>query len=87
MSIAWRVNEVKIVDDHTVRVRFNDGVEGMVRFGPRFFRGVFTHLAEPSEFRRVSVVNGAVTWPGELDVAPDAMHREIKERGEWLVDS
>lgn len=87
MSIPWRVNQVQVVDDHAVRVRFNDGAEGTVRFGPRFFRGVFTHLADPSEFKRASVVNGAVTWPGELDIAPDAMYREIKENGEWLVDS
>ena len=87
MSIPWRVNEVQVVDEHAVRVRFNDGAEGIVRFGPRFFQGVFTHLADPSEFRRACVVNGAVTWPGDLDIAPDAMHREILEHGEWLVDS
>lgn len=26
-----------------------------------------------------------VTWPGELDLAPDAMHRHIKESGEWVL--
>lgn len=87
MSASWRVSEVQVVDDHAVRVRFKDGLEGTVRFGPGFFRGVFTHLAEPSQFRQVTVVNGAVTWPGELDLAPDAMHREIKKQGEWIIDT
>jgi hypothetical protein len=24
-----------------------------------------------------------VSWPGELDLAPDAMHAAIREHGEW----
>jgi hypothetical protein len=28
---------------------------------------------------------GAVVWPGELDLAPDAMHAAIKELGEWQI--
>ena len=87
MTASWRVSEVQVVGDHAVRVRFRDGLEGTVRFESGFFRGVFKHLAEPSEFRRVTVANGAVTWPGELDLAPDAMHREIKARGEWIVEA
>jgi hypothetical protein len=47
---------------------------------------VFSHLSDPAQFRQVTVVGGAVTWPGELDLAPDAMHEEIKQRGEWVVD-
>ncbi len=31
-------------------------------------------------------IGGAVMWPGELDLVPDAMHEEIKQRGgEWVV--
>ena len=33
----------------------------------------------------VYVSLGAVTWPGELDLAPDAMYDEIKARGEWVL--
>jgi hypothetical protein len=36
-------------------------------------------------FRRVYVEQGAVTWPGELDLAPDAMYDEIKRHGEWVL--
>ena len=28
---------------------------------------------------------GTVTWSDNLDLAPDAMHREIKEHGRWIV--
>lgn len=87
MAAYWRVSEVRIVDQYALKVRFVDGLEGVVRFSPGFFRGVFSHLANPEQFQQVGVVNGAVTWPGELDLAPDAMHLEIQQRGgEWIVE-
>lgn len=86
MSAYWRVTEVQVIDDYALRVRFKDGLEGVVRFLPGFFRGVFAHLTDPAAFRQVAVVGGAVTWAGELDLAPDAMHKEIKLHGEWVVD-
>jgi hypothetical protein len=42
-------------------------------------------LQDQSQFRQVSVVDGIVTWPGELDLAPDAMHEEIKKNGAWRL--
>lgn len=50
MSAAWRVSEVRVIEDYAVWVRFKDGLEGVMRFLPGFFRGVFSHLyaREPS---------------------------------------
>jgi len=47
--------------------------------------GVFAALADPSLFAQVWLDYGAVAWPGELDLAPDAMHRAIQELGEWAL--
>jgi hypothetical protein len=81
----WRVTDVKVIGDYAIHVRFRDGLEGDVRFGRGFFKGVFSHLVDPHRFRDVGVVGGAVTWPGDLDLAPDAMHAEIKKNGEWVL--
>lgn len=81
MTAFWRVTEVRVVGDYAVFVRFKDGLEGVVRFLPGFFRGVFSHLVDPAKFSQVAVVGGVVTWPGDLDLAPNAMHEEIKQRG------
>jgi hypothetical protein len=78
MVAYWRVTEVRVIEGHAVWVRFADGLEGVVRFPPDFFQGVFSHLCAPEKFREVSVVDGAVTWPGGLDIAPDAMYDEVK---------
>jgi hypothetical protein len=83
--MKWDVTEIKLTGDFTIFVRFKDGVEGVIKFLPTFFRGVFAHLREPSEFQRVMVIDGVVTWPGELDLAPDAMHDELEKNGELLL--
>ena len=48
--------------------------------------GVFGVLRDPAAFALVRVEDGAVTWPGELDLAPDAMYDEIKANGEWTLE-
>jgi Protein of unknown function (DUF2442) len=84
----WRVAEVEALPGFRLRVRFNDGTEGaveMAEFIESAGAGVFTALRDEKLFRQARVVLGVVTWPGELDLAPDAMHRAIKESGRWVV--
>lgn len=69
----------------TLRVEFADGVQGEVKFLPSHLTGVFKPLLDPDFFARVSVRDGAVTWPGELDLAPDAMYDAVKQRGVWVL--
>ena len=83
--MEWDVIEVKLAGEFEISVRFEDGVEGVVKFLPTAFRGVFSCLRDESQFRQVKVIDGVVTWPGELDLAPDAMHSEIKKNGQWLL--
>jgi hypothetical protein len=45
--------------------------------------GVFAALRDPAIFAQARVEYGVVTWPGELDLAPDAMHEAIKQYGTW----
>ncbi|HEX7983262.1 MAG TPA: DUF2442 domain-containing protein [Duganella sp.] len=84
--MEWDVKEVKVAGDFVLAVRFQDGLEGAVEFLPSFFRGVFEHLASLAEFQKVHVVDGVVTWPGELDLAPDAMYAAIKRSGTWQLN-
>jgi hypothetical protein len=76
------------MQDFRLRVRFVDGVEGVVEMSGRVkspTAGVFSKLADPDLFAQVFVEHGAVTWPGELDLAPDAMHDEIAAKGLWIL--
>lgn len=47
--------------------------------------GVFAALKEIPLFNQVCLEYGAVIWPGKIDLAPDAMHDEIKRHGRWVL--
>ena len=86
--MPWRVREVKALPGFRLQVRFADGLEGFVDMSALLNStgaGVFAELADPERFARVFVAHGAVTWPGELDLAPDAMYSAINESGEWVL--
>ncbi len=82
----WDVTDVKVQNDTALRVRLQDGLEGEVQFLPSAFRGVFACLKDPQAFRQVCVQDGVLTWPGDLDLAPDAMHDAIAAHGKWVLD-
>jgi hypothetical protein len=82
----WRVVEVEALPGFRLRVRFNDGISGVVemaKFVTSGAAGVFAPLRDEKLFRQAKVYLGAVSWPGDLDLAPDAMHLAIKEHGTW----
>ena len=85
----WRVRSVEVLPDYCLKVRFIDGLEGIVGMKKMLWSsnaGVFEALRDTSIFLQADVVLGAVTWPGELDLAPDAMYDAIKAHGEWVLD-
>jgi hypothetical protein len=82
----WRVTAVETLPDYRLRVVFADGLSGEVDMSkvvrsPK--AGVFARLTDASLFAQVRLEYGAVTWPGELDLAPDAMHEAIRQSGKW----
>jgi hypothetical protein len=86
MAMYWDVAEIRVQDDTSVWVRFQDGLEGIVLFLPTAFRSVFACLRDPAVFRLARIEDGVLTWPGELDLAPDAMHEAIAAHGNWELD-
>ena len=88
-AAPWRVTDVQALPGYRLKVRFRDGTEGVVdlsRLVTGEQAGVFTALRDADLFAQVHVECGAVTWPGGLDLAPDAMHGAIRQRGEWVPD-
>ncbi len=82
------VAEVTPLAEFRLHVRFYDGVEGDVDMSSLVHSpdaGVFGELADPARFAQVYVEYGAVSWPGELDLAPDTMYSMLKKNGEWIL--
>jgi len=69
----------------TLQVEFADGIKGIVKFLPSHLTGVFEPLKDSGFFAQAHVEHGAVTWPSELDLAPDAMYDVLKNQGEWVL--
>jgi hypothetical protein len=82
----WNVSAVKPCRHLQLKVTFKDGLQGDVFFKPSHLTGVFKSLQDEDYFNQVFVEHGVVTWPGELDLAPDAMHAEIKKNGHWVLE-
>lgn len=83
--MEWDVIKVKAISPLSLRVQFADGTVGKVLFEYSHLTGVFEALKDPAVFLQVYIEEGAVTWPGDLDLAPDAMYRAIKSDGEWIL--
>ncbi len=94
-AIPWNVAEVEALPDFCLRVRFNDGLEGIADLNAFLHApdaGVFSALSSAECFATVAIEMGAVTWPNvlavwpwTLDLAPDAMHDEIARNGTWVL--
>jgi hypothetical protein len=67
-------------DHFRVWIRFEDGLEGEVDLSHLVGKGVFKRWSDsPAEFGQLKVdqESGTIVWPGGLDVAPDALYRDI----------
>ena len=84
-SADYDVVTARVAAPLTLWVEHADGVQGHVRFEPSALTGVFEVLCNPIVFGQVVAEDGAVRWPGDLDLAPDNMHRHLAAFGEWVL--
>jgi hypothetical protein len=82
----YDVVSVKPLEHLRLAVRFADGLSGEVVFKESHLYGVFEALKDPVLFAQARCDQGFVEWPGEIDIAPDAMYDVIKEHGCWVLD-
>lgn len=83
--MEWDVVEIKPEGPLSLSVSFADGTRGKVRFEISHLTGVFAALKDPAFFIKAYIDRGAVAWPGDIDLAPDAMFDAIKANGEWVL--
>ncbi len=88
-TAPWRLTKVKPLENYQLEVEFIDGTHGFVDMSQQILgqkAGVFVKLRDINTFNQVYLEHGAVTWPGEIDLAPDAMHNEIRRHGIWILN-
>ena len=74
------VTQAHPVDDHTLHLRFDDGVEREVDLSQVMFGPMGEPLREPDFFRqvRVDAELRTVVWPNGFDLDPDVLHGDFE---------
>lgn len=79
MDKLVHVTDVEVLDEHQLRLTFEDGIVGDIGFEDHEWRGVFEPLRDPRRFERVCVDPscGTIVWPEHgLDMAPEPLYEE-----------
>lgn len=74
------VVSVQPLPEHRLRVKFDDGTEGVVDVAEMVeFAGVFEPLREPEFFAKASLNAelGTVCWPNNADLDSDVLYAQV----------
>ena len=70
-----KITDAKPVDRFQVFLRFDDGRSGIVDLSHFAGRGVFRAWEKEGVFAQLAISPaGALQWPGDLDLCPDALY-------------
>ena len=80
------VIKIESLGGFRLRVRFDDGKEGVHDFPPMVSVSnpgpMLKPLCDETYFARVFLEIGAPTWPNGFDICPDYLHQQMKAAGE-----
>ena len=60
-------------DGYNIHVSFADGTSGIFDFSPYIKYPCYEPLRERAFFAKVEAAHGTLSWPGEIDIAPEAV--------------
>jgi Protein of unknown function (DUF2442) len=73
-----KATQVKPLEGYRIWLRYADGVEGEVDLSHLAGRGVFKSWSDRAVFESVHIDgSGAIAWPGDLDLCPDALYLRL----------
>jgi hypothetical protein len=84
IGLSPHIVEVEVVRHGVLRLVFDDGLSGEVDFADRLWGPVFERVRTVEGFAEVYVdpESGTITWPGDVDLAPDTLYERVRT-GEW----
>ena len=86
---VWSIVHFKVLPNYKIEIRFADDTFGIADLSPRLSQGPvgdgFDPLCDEATFCQVVVEHGALTWPGDINLAPDAMYQRIRSTGTSLL--
>jgi Protein of unknown function (DUF2442) len=70
------VQSVEVVADYNLLLTFNNGERRCFDMQPYLKFPVFQRLANPGFFALARIDYGTVTWPGDIDIAPETLFED-----------
>ena len=65
---------VQVQPEYRLMLSYSNGETRLFDASPYLERGVFTRLKDFNLFAQARLAFGTVTWPGELDIAPETLY-------------
>ena len=87
-AAPWRIAAAEYAGQWSLRVTCNDGISGVIDLSGLIFSdnaGVYSRLRAPDCFMAFFLEYGTITWPGEIDLAPDVIHDLIEKNSGSIV--
>jgi hypothetical protein len=83
-----KVIHVEALENHRLKVKFDDGLSGIIDCSNTLYGSVFEPLRDAVLFSQVDIDGfGAVCWPNGADLAPDAMHETLLSQQKMVAES
>jgi len=70
-----KVVSAKYASDFKINVTFNNGCKLVCDLANTLRSEVFEPLQDKAKFKKFSVNDGVVEWPGEIDIAPEYLYK------------
>jgi len=68
------VTGVEYVGEYRLKLKFNDGAQGVVDLEPELYGEVFEPLRDKELFKRVYLTGRTIEWPNGADLAPEFLY-------------
>ena len=83
-----RVTRIETKPEYILALTFDDGAYGEVSVADRLFGPMFEPLKDPVFFSQARVDEyGAVCWPNDADMAPDALYRKVASQSRRPIET
>ena len=81
-----KVQEVKYIAEHTISIKFDDGISGTIQLKDLVQKGIFKVLQDKNQFAKVYTNGYSIAWSDELEIDATKIYCDLtgKNFGEIL---
>jgi hypothetical protein len=63
-----KILDLKYISDYTISIKFEDGVNGIIRLDDLVSKGIFKVLQDKNQFAKVYTNGYSIAWSNELEI-------------------